>query len=114
MDPVIAAAIISGVFGIIVVLMQREMLRRTKTNHGKKLGQHVETIGDDIGLLKLAAAQTAADLATYKLEQARDRAEDKAQIERYVAEDALAHAQLRELVTQQSAEIKLRQADGTK
>ena len=89
------AAVITGVFGIIIVLMQRESLRRTKTNHGKVLGQHVEDLVLDVHQHRLVVQQIASDLSLFKLEQAEDREADRRQIAEYVVADALAHEELR-------------------
>jgi len=52
-------ALITGIFGIVIVWQNNQLGRRTKTNHGKTLGQHVEDLGT------VLAAHTVQDAENF-------------------------------------------------
>lgn len=115
----VISAVITGVFGVAITWQNARMNRKIKTNHGKTIGQHVEAASDSAALAaaKAEAAKAAVDLValqldTYKHEQAMLALDQKRTIEGYVATDAQAHAELRELImsTSERTQENTRQA----
>jgi tetrahydromethanopterin S-methyltransferase subunit G len=82
----IAAAIILGVCGIVAAVQGRKQSKKieavheeVRTNHGRRLGQRVEELGEDVGaLLGLFAEHADHDTRNFKaLEQRLDRLDAK-------------------------------------
>lgn len=102
----VISALITGFFGVFIVWQNYRLGRNTKTNHGKTLGQHAEdaSAAAELAAAKADSAKAAVDLVamqleTYKHAQAMEALDLQRVIEGYVATDALAHAELRELIT---------------
>lgn len=96
----VIASVITGAFGVVIILMQRAQARRTRTNHGKTIGQHVEQAAADAQEAKLSAKLLALQLEEYKAQQRREADKLQRTIKGYVDADALAHAEIRSLIIQ--------------
>ena len=78
--------------------------RRTKTNHGKTIGQHVEEAARSAEQAHLTAQLVALQLERYKSEQAAADLVEHNLIEGYVSADLAAHQELRSLILQVAAQ----------
>lgn len=94
----ILSALITGIFGMVIVKQNANLAKKTKTNHGKTIGQHVETAAADAQEAKLTAQLVALQLQEYKNLQAAQAKAEHDLIEKYVNDDASAHAEIRQLI----------------
>lgn len=74
--------------------------KKIKTNHGKTIGQHTEQAGEDAQAAKVTAQLVALQLQEYKSEQRAASEAERKLIEKYVADDAAAHIEMRSLIIQ--------------
>lgn len=74
--------------------------RRTRTNHGKTIGQHVEDAARAADEANVNAQLVQLQLEQYKAEQAATQQREHDLIARYVEDDAKAHAELRAMLVQ--------------
>lgn len=91
---------ITGLFGIFIAWQNYQLSRKTKTNHGKTIGQHAEDAAADAKEAKLTAQLVALQLQEYKNEQAASSLAEHTLIEGYVRDDAAAHKEIRSLILQ--------------
>lgn len=70
----VVSALVTGIFGIFIAWQNYKLGQKTKTNHGKTIGQHVETAAADAAEAKLAAQLVALQLQEYKNQQATEQA----------------------------------------
>ena len=89
----LSAAVITGWFAY-------STAKRTKTNHGMTIGQHVEAAANDAKLANTTAALVSLQLAEYKRDQAEEHRVEQAQLQHYITEDQQAHAELRGMLLQ--------------
>lgn len=99
----IISAIVTGIFGLLITWQNWRLSKKVRTNHGKTIGQHVELASAQAEAAKAGVDLVALQLDTYKRQQAAEALEQQRTIESYVAADALAHAQLRELIVSSAA-----------
>lgn len=108
MDPVLlgslALAIATLAAAIIAAWASIKVTRRTKTNHGKNIGQHVEEAAADARQANINAQLVALQLEEYKRDQAAIQQREHDLISRYVEDDAKAHAEMRGLIMQVALE----------
>lgn len=96
----IISAVITGLFGMVVVWQNWKLSQKTKTNHGKTIGQHAEDAAADAREAKLTSQLVALQLQEYKNDQASAALAEHTLIEGYVRDDAAAHKEIRSLILQ--------------
>lgn len=104
MDPAFIGSVMLAVAtltaAIIAAVTSFRIAKRTKTNHGKNIGQHVEEASLAAQEANLNAQLVALQLEKYKQEQAVSQQRQHDLIQQYVDTDAAAHTELRALIMQ--------------
>lgn len=88
------------VAAVIAAWVSISVSRRTKTNHGKTIGQHVEEAALAAQEANVNAQLVQLQLDKYKAEQAATQQREHDLIARYVEDDAKAHTELRAMLVQ--------------
>lgn len=70
----VVVSVVTGVFGCIIVWLQVRNGSRIKTNHGKTIGQHIESLGDTVAQIQrtMVTQQDLAEHAAHDIAVADD------------------------------------------
>lgn len=87
-DPVVIAAFISAGPATVAAWAALQVKRNTKTNHGKKIGEHVEDASVAAQEAALETRRVRVELGEYKLEQQDAYAELSAELRSHTRSDS--------------------------
>jgi hypothetical protein len=84
----IISAVITGGFGVFLAWQNRRLHKEVRTNHGKRNGERMEELGDDVSQIKrtMVTGQDLRDHADHDLIVARQLSDADAAAQKYAEE----------------------------